>query len=496
MQSFQETELPSSTFEGDAKDRILIVDDTRSIHDDFRKILGSRNQNAEMDSDEALLFGTPEQSVSHNSIEIDSAYQGQEALAMVEKAMSEKRPYTLAFVDVRMPPGWDGIRTIEHLWKADPNLQVVICTAYSDYSWNDIMQRFGRTDSLLILRKPFDIIEVQQLTFALVQKWKLTRQARLTMTDLEAIAAKRTRQSEHSASLLRATLESTADGIAVVDLGGRVVSYNQKFLHIWNIPEELAARRDASLLLNFVMDQLQDLDLFLARLEELNKNHEIVGLDSIALKSGRIIERYSQPQILNGEIVGRVWSFRDITARHRAEKRNAAFSILGRQLSEASSQRRAAEIIVQVADDLFGWDSCYLNLYSPETDVITSVFNADVIDGKRQVSEGIEYEAPTPHALRIIKEGKELLLRNDAESGSSLTSFGDNSRRSASLMFVPIRIGTNVVGVLSIQSYRPNAYCQNDLEALQNLADHCGGALERIRIQEALIASSAKQGNA
>ncbi len=87
--------------------------------------------------------------------EVDSAFQGKEGLQKVQAALAEGDPYALAFVDMRMPPGWDGIETIGHLWEADPQLQVVICTAYSDYSWNDMHRHLGNSDSLLILKKPF-----------------------------------------------------------------------------------------------------------------------------------------------------------------------------------------------------------------------------------------------------------------------------------------------------------------------------------------------------
>ncbi|MGO9896409.1 MAG: response regulator transcription factor, partial [Bryobacteraceae bacterium] len=130
--------------------RILVIDDNKAIHDDLRKILlGEVDSQERLQDDEALLFGV--EAVPITKFEIDSAYQGQEGLAKLEQSMAEGRPYALAFVDVRMPPGWDGVETIAHLWRVHPNLQVVVCTAYSDYSWNDIQRRLGHQDNLLIL---------------------------------------------------------------------------------------------------------------------------------------------------------------------------------------------------------------------------------------------------------------------------------------------------------------------------------------------------------
>ena len=115
-----------------ANHRILVIDDNPAIHEDFRKILGPSGESAsaDLDADEAALFGDAPQASRQLSFEIDSAMQGREGLKMLESAMAEGRPYATAFVDVRMPPGWDGVETIHHLWKVDPDLQVVICTAY------------------------------------------------------------------------------------------------------------------------------------------------------------------------------------------------------------------------------------------------------------------------------------------------------------------------------------------------------------------------------
>jgi CheY-like chemotaxis protein len=133
--------------------RILAVDDNRAIHDDLRKILAEDTIGMpDLLEDEELIFS--EVQTRATVFELDSAYQGQEALVMVNQAMAQDRPYAVAFVDIRMPPGWDGVETILQLWGADPNLQVVICTAYSDYSWKDIVRVLGKCDSLVILKKP------------------------------------------------------------------------------------------------------------------------------------------------------------------------------------------------------------------------------------------------------------------------------------------------------------------------------------------------------
>src|SRR4029079_5300317 len=108
---------------------------------------------------------------------------------LVRQSVREGRPYAVAFVDVRMPPGWDGIETVQHIWAEFPELECVLCTAYSDYSWDEIVDRLGQCGRLLILKKPFDNIEVRQLASALTQKWALEGAARWKLDDLERMVS-------------------------------------------------------------------------------------------------------------------------------------------------------------------------------------------------------------------------------------------------------------------------------------------------------------------
>jgi diguanylate cyclase (GGDEF)-like protein len=167
-----------------ANRRVLIIDDTASIHQDFRKVL-CQEQGGEISAAaiENVLFGAarPER----QTFEIDSAYQGREALDLVKLALAEGRPYALAFVDMRMPPGWDGLETIEQIWEVDPHLQVALCTAYSDYSWEAIAKRLKFDDQLLILKKPFDDLEILQMATALTRKWQMAQDSMVKTLSLE-----------------------------------------------------------------------------------------------------------------------------------------------------------------------------------------------------------------------------------------------------------------------------------------------------------------------
>jgi diguanylate cyclase (GGDEF)-like protein/PAS domain S-box-containing protein len=173
--------------------RVLVVDDLPTIHEDFRKILGPRATTTDLHADEAILFGRLASAASVR-FELESAFQGVEALGKVRAARLAGAPYATAFIDMRMPPGWDGVETVEHLWLEDPALQVVLCTAYSDYAWKEVLSRLDVRDRLLILKKPFDAIEVYQLANALTTKWQMAQQAAFKMSSLEEAVEERTRE--------------------------------------------------------------------------------------------------------------------------------------------------------------------------------------------------------------------------------------------------------------------------------------------------------------
>ncbi|RMG06828.1 MAG: hybrid sensor histidine kinase/response regulator [Planctomycetota bacterium] len=193
--------------------RILVVDDTEAIHADFDKLLGGREQDAaaqaaedELAALERELFGEPAATatLTADAFELDHAYQGDEALEKVLDARAAGRPYALVFCDVRMPPGPDGIETTLQILQGDPQVAVVVCSAYSDHDWETASRAFGQTDRVLILKKPFDAIEVRQLARALVERWSLVREAALNASELKRRAAERTRELERANAKLRA----------------------------------------------------------------------------------------------------------------------------------------------------------------------------------------------------------------------------------------------------------------------------------------------------
>ncbi|PTY07387.1 hypothetical protein DB347_08795 [Opitutaceae bacterium EW11] len=168
--------------------RVLVVDDNRSVHDGICRTLASPHKPAP----EPELFHEP--ATPKPDFQVYSAFQGTEAVQRVGEARERGTPFAVAFVDLRMPPGIDGVETATKLWQVDPDIQVVICTAYSDLTWSEMSTKLGRTDQWVILHKPFDRIELLQLAQALTEKWALTQQARAQMADLESRVARRTQE--------------------------------------------------------------------------------------------------------------------------------------------------------------------------------------------------------------------------------------------------------------------------------------------------------------
>jgi two-component system NtrC family sensor kinase len=179
-----------------APTKILIVDDNQAIHADFAKILRRDPSTTDLDNLQRLAFGDPSCNSRLVSYELEFTFQGSEALQRVQTAVRSNDNYALAFVDMRMPPGWDGLQTIEELWAVDPALQVVICSAYSDYDWDYVLGRLNRPDNLLIVKKPFDAIEILQSANALTGKWHSERELRRHVAELDTTIRNRTASVE------------------------------------------------------------------------------------------------------------------------------------------------------------------------------------------------------------------------------------------------------------------------------------------------------------
>ncbi len=197
--------------------RLLVVDDNANIHEDIRFILDPVSGGA---SDDELLrlkadlFPHPLRMppvLPDIRYRIDDAWQGEEAVRLVAEAVDAGDPYAIVLLDVKMPPGMDGIQSIGKLWEKDPRLEIVICTAYSDYTWEQILGLYGQTDQLLFIRKPFDSVAIKQIALSLSVKWRLARANLDHVGQLEAEVERRTRELEQTVARLTAEIDLRRD---------------------------------------------------------------------------------------------------------------------------------------------------------------------------------------------------------------------------------------------------------------------------------------------
>jgi diguanylate cyclase len=215
--------------------RILVIDDNPAIHQDYRKILVADGKALTSEA-EAGLFGEQQPDTARPRFDMDSAMQGRDGVELARAALAEGRPYSVAFVDMRMPPGWDGLETVEQLWKIDPDVQVVICSAYTDYDWLDLLARLGHSDKLIVVKKPFEPIEILQCASALSQKWQNARALKRHVESLELVVTDRTsgleaanRQLRHLAS--HDALTGLPNRMLLDDRIAQAIAHSQRHSH-------------------------------------------------------------------------------------------------------------------------------------------------------------------------------------------------------------------------------------------------------------------------
>ena len=287
----------------------------------------------------------------------------------------------------------------------------------------------------------------------------------------------------------RDIFEHAGEGIFQTTPEGRYISANPALarLHGFDSPEELI--RNCTDISREIYAEPERREEFKCLLEQHGMvrgfEHQLIRQDGSRIwitVNARVVR---DPQ---GKVLYYEGTTQDINERKLAEASSAAFATLARKLSGAMTQLDAARIIADTADELFGWDACNLNLYDGISDVVHPLLNIDAINGERvDVTAGIADRKPTPRSRRLIDLGPELILRKEpVKFDDDSIPFGDESRPSASVMGVPISHAETVIGLLSIQSYAPNAYDEADLRDLQALAAYCGEALNRVRIEESL----------
>lgn len=284
--------------------------------------------------------------------------------------------------------------------------------------------------------------------------------------------------------LLEAFIESLPGLFYLFDPDGRILRWNRQAEKIsgWS-GEEMSAMHPLQLIAE------EDRELVACRIADVLAQGEADTEARFLTRSGekiafhftgRLVQVEEKPCVLGIAI--------DITQRRRAAEFDAAISKLGQKLSETTTPAEAGRLIADITRDLIGWDAFTLTLYDPRSDLLTPVLAIDTIEGV-PTEFPLTYPSGTRPSLpfnEVTAKGSQLILREEGSTEGAGRRFGDTARLSRSLMSVPVVKGGGGVGVLSVQSYRPQAYSQADLKTVEALASHCAGALERLRIEAAL----------
>src|SRR5437879_563212 len=290
-------------------------------------------------------------------------------------------------------------------------------------------------------------------------------------------------------SLLNATFESTADGILVVDLQGRIVSFNRKFAELWRIPDSVLETKDAAQTRTFVLEQVKEPDAFLAKIDELYHRPEAASFDVLLFKDGRIFERYSQPQWIGGKTAGRVWVFRDVTDGRRAEQIQLATYRISEAAHAAGNLQDLFAAIHEIVGGLMPAKNFYIALYDPVADLVSFPYFVDEYDTEfpsKRLGKGLtEYVLRTGQALLATPE-----LHQELEQRGEVELVGTPS---IDWLGVPLKIGDRTIGVLVAQTYAPGVrYGEREQEILQFVSAQVAMAIERSRAETDLRASEAR----
>lgn len=261
-----------------------------------------------------------------------------------------------------------------------------------------------------------------------------------------------TRDLERSISLLRATLEATADGILVVDRAGQIVAFNQRFLSLWRIPSEVAENANDEELLSFVEDQLASPDSFRRVVHDLYDKPEREVCDLLEFRDGRRFERYSGPQRVGDEVVGRVWSFRDVTEREQILQAARFLSDATRLLASLDTER-ALESVAHLAIPYLG-DACAIDLFGLE-------------EPRRLAAHapGVPRN-PFPELHRTVLSGRSVVY----------------SRASDAILSVPLLVHEGLVGAVTFRSRLERPYTGARVEIAEELAQRAALSIDNARL--------------
>jgi diguanylate cyclase (GGDEF)-like protein/PAS domain S-box-containing protein len=335
----------------------------------------------------------------------------------------------------------------------------------------------------------------------LVEGISTPRRKRAAITKYSAGPKPSAEAVQQAGSLLTSVLESTADGILVVDNHGKVILFNNKFLSLWRIPESIAAKQDDKLLLEHVLSQLRDPGGFIEQVKQLYSQPDAESFDVLEFIDGRVFERFSQPQRLGNDIAGRVWSFRDVTDRRRVAEEQcltretaerlageiAVIAEIGRLIGSTLDIHEVYERFAAEAKKLIPFDRIAVNVKHPHEGISNVAYVSGMdIPLRRQGTSTPEAGSLTGAVLRT-RTG--LLIQPEAtpEGIAEIVSrfpLLSPSIQAGQMSFicVPLIYRDEAVGVLHFRSKKANAYTERDLQLAEKIGAQIAGAIANAQL--------------
>ncbi len=372
-------------FKKDWNYRVLVVDDQREIHQDFEEMLTPGATGASTD-DLVDAFASEVDESFLPKFELLHARSGAEAFDIIKTAIETDNPIAVAYIDIRMPPGMDGIETTQRIRAIDENIEIVLMTAYTDKSLGEIVREMDLLHKLLYIRKPFAREEIQQITLALAEKW-----------NVESELGDKRRQLEISNQRLKAVLDSTGDAIAMCDIAGHLLFANRGYEEMFELTTDVLKQMSPKKLCEHTKKYFQEPERFeetetllLAHPEKvLEEVVEVCRSETVGTEPERkMLYRFTAPvHDIEQEVIGRIIVFRDISKEIEISQMKVEVSRLRTELE----MKYAFDKIVGKSQEM---KAVYALMQQAIESNITVLIQGESGTGKELVARGIHFNSP------------------------------------------------------------------------------------------------------
>ena len=365
-------------FKKDWNYRVLVVDDQREIHQDFEEMLTPGVPGASTD-DLAEAFASEVDESFLPNFELLHAQSGAEAYEKIQTAIETADPIAVAYIDIRMPPGMDGIETTRRIRAIDENIEIVLMTAYTDKSLGEIVREMDLLHKLLYIRKPFAREEIQQITLALAEKW-----------NVESELGDKRRQLEISNQRLKAVLDSTGDAIAMFDIAGHLLFANQGYEEMFELTTDVLKQMSPEELCEHTKQYFQEPERFEETETLLLAQPEKVFEDvaEVHRPERKMLYRFTAPvHDIEQNIVGRIIVFRDISKEIEISQMKVEVSRLRTELE----MKYAFDKIIGKSEEM---KAVYAVMQQAIESNITVLIQGESGTGKELVARAIHFNSP------------------------------------------------------------------------------------------------------